>query len=140
MTLTFQVFRNKKRLPKYLMIENCKCQLFVIFEIKRAKTDTIFNFLKGRFSVMSGLMCMIFGVFSKTNVRLLKPKTSQFFSKYSKSYTILNVKNCLKLNNCWRKQNFGNFPTWPYLYFWCTFRIIIRFCLIFGFLGCRKCY
>ena len=139
-------------------------------------------------------LCVWFLAFSKTNVTLLKPKTSQFFSKYSKSYTILNVKNCLNsmainkktgplkavnlhvsnrtlqelfrmvlikslafvvfqtlrnlpstqnvfnANNCWRKQNFENFPTWPYLYFWCTFRIIIWFCLIFGFLGCRKCY
>ena len=127
----------------------------------------------------------------QTYMRLLKHIISQFFSKYSKSYNILNVKSCLKLNgrqkkadhveavklhvsnrtlqelfrmgliksavfvvfeilcnlvsmenflnanNCWSKQNFENFPTWPYLYFWCTFRTIIWFCL--GFLGCRKC-
>ena len=58
---------------------------FFIFEIKRAKMDKIFNFLKDRFSVMSGPMDMIFGVFSETNVRLLKNINSQFFSNYSKS-------------------------------------------------------
>ena len=45
---------------------------FSIFEIKRAKRDKIFNFLKDRFSVRSGPMDMIFGEFSETNVRLLK--------------------------------------------------------------------
>ena len=71
---------------------------FFIFEIKRAKMDKIFNFLKDRFSVMSSPMDMIFGVFSETNVRLLKNIITQFFSKYSKSYNILNIKRCLKLN------------------------------------------
>ena len=70
-----------------------------IFEIKRAKADRIFSFLKGRFSVMSDPMDMIFGVFSKSNVRLLKYITPRFFSKYSKSYNILNVKSCFKLNS-----------------------------------------
>ena len=189
MTLTFQIFRNKN----YLTDRKLKMSACFIFEIKRAKADRIFSFLKGSFSVMSDPMDMIFGVFSKSNVRLLKYITPRFFSKYSKSYNILNVKSCFKLNspsekmgrlefinlhvsnrtlqklfrmvliksvafvifeilrnlvsmqnflnanNCWRKQNFENFPTWPYLYFWCTFRIIIWFCLIFGFLGCRKC-
>ena len=59
---------------------------FFIFEIKRAKMDKIFNFLKDRFSVMSGPMDMIFGVFLETNVRLLKNINSQFFSR------------CLKFN------------------------------------------
>ena len=71
---------------------------FFIFEIKRAKMDKIFNFLKDRFSVMSGPMDMIFGVFLETNVRLLKNIISQFFSKYSKSYNILKIKRCLKLS------------------------------------------
>ena len=71
---------------------------FFIFEIKRAKMDKIFNFLKDRFSVMSSPMDMIFGVFSETNVGLLKNITLQFFSKYIKSCDILNVKSCLKLN------------------------------------------
>ena len=107
------------------------------------------------------------GLLSQTYMRLLKHIISQFFSKYSKSYNILNVKSCLKLNgrqkkadhveavklhisnrtlqelfrmgliksavfvvfeilcnlvsmenflnanNCWSKQNFENFPTWP---------------------------
>ena len=70
-----------------------------IFEIKGAKKDKIFNFLKGRFSVICGPMDMIFGSFSETYVRLLKSITWQFFSRYSKSYNNLNVKNCLKLND-----------------------------------------
>ena len=35
-----------------------------IFEKKSAKKDKVFNFLKGRFSVMGGPMYVIFGVFS----------------------------------------------------------------------------
>ena len=81
------------------LIENWKCQLFFIFEIKGAKKDKIFNFLKGSFSVMRGPMDMIFGVFSKTYMRLLTSITLQFFSRYSKSYNNLNVKSCLKLNS-----------------------------------------
>ena len=69
-----------------------------IFEIKGAKKDKIFNFSKGRFSVMGGPMDMNFGVFSETHARLLKSITSQFFSRYSKSYNNLNVKGYLKLN------------------------------------------
>ena len=69
-----------------------------ILEIKDAKRDKIFNFLKGRFSVIGGLMDMIFGVFSETYVRLLKSTTWQFFSRYSKNYNNLNVKSCLKFN------------------------------------------
>ena len=80
---------------------------FFIFEIKRAKMDKIFNFLKDRFSVMSSPMDMIFGVFSETNVRLLKNIITQFFSKYSKSYNILNIKRCLKLNNPQQKHQSG---------------------------------
>ena len=68
------------------------------FEIKGAKKVKIFNFLKGCFSVMVGPMDMIFGVFLETYVRLLKSITSQFFSKYRKSYNNLNIKSCLKLN------------------------------------------
>ena len=69
-----------------------------VFEVKGAKENKIFKFLKGRFSIMGGPMDMIFGVFSETYVRLLKSITSQFFSRYSKSYNNLNVKSCLKLN------------------------------------------
>ena len=50
-----------------------------IFEIKNAKNDKIFNFLKGCFSVMGGPMNMIFGVFSANYVRLLKNVTEIFF-------------------------------------------------------------
>ena len=45
---------------------------FFIFEIKSTKMDNIFNFLKDRFSVMSGPMDMSFDMFSKTDVSLLK--------------------------------------------------------------------
>ena len=45
---------------------------FFIFEIKRAKMDKIFNFVKDRFSVMGSPMNMTFGMFSEANVRLLK--------------------------------------------------------------------
>ena len=34
--------------------------------------DKMFNFLKGCFSVITSPMDMIFGIFSETNVRLLK--------------------------------------------------------------------
>ena len=69
-----------------------------VFEIKDAEKDKVFNFLKGSFSVMRGLMDMIFGMFSETCVRLLKSIALQFFSRYSKSYNNLNFKSCLKLN------------------------------------------
>ena len=75
-----------------------KMSALFIFEIKDAKKDNIFNFLKGRFFVMGGSMDVIFSVFSDIYVRLLKKITSQFFSRYSKSYNNLNVKSCLKLN------------------------------------------
>ena len=70
------------------------------FEIKGAKKDNIFNFSKVSFSVMHGLMDIVFGVFSETYVRLLTSITSQFFQRYSKSYNNLNVKSWLKLNGC----------------------------------------
>ena len=53
---------------------------------------------------MRGPMDMAFGVFSETYVRLLTSITSQFFSKYSKSYNSLNVKSCLKLNGLYQKD------------------------------------
>ena len=68
-----------------------------VLEIKDAKNDKIFNILNGCFSVMGGSMNVIFSEFSETIVRLLKSISLQFFSKYSKSYNILNVKSCLKL-------------------------------------------
>ena len=70
----------------------------LIFEIKDARKDKIFNYLKGCFSIMDGPMDVIFSMFSKAYVRLLKSITSEFFSRYSKSYNNLNVKSCLKLN------------------------------------------
>ena len=47
---------------------------------------------------MSVPIDMIFGVFSETEVKLLKNIILQFLSKYSKSYNILNIKRCLGLN------------------------------------------
>ena len=86
-------------MTKYLIDGKLKMFGFFIFEIKRAKMVKIFNFFKDGFSVMSDPMDMIFGVFSEIDVRLLKNITSQLFSKYSKSYSILNIKKCLKLNS-----------------------------------------
>ena len=85
-------------MTKYLIDGKLKMSV-LIFEIKSAKMDKIFNFLKDRFSVKSSPMDMIFGAFSVTNVRLLKNIITQFFLKYSKSYNILNIKKCLKLNS-----------------------------------------
>ena len=62
--------------------------------------NKIFNFLKGHFSVMGGPMDMIFGVLLKTYLKLLQSIILQIFSKYSKNYNNLNVKKCLKLNDC----------------------------------------
>ena len=78
--------------------QKLKMSAVFIFEIKGAKKDKIFNFLKGRFSLMDGHMDMIFGVFSETYVRLLKSIISEFISRYRKGYNNLNVKSCLKLN------------------------------------------
>ena len=49
-----------------------KMSTIFVLEIKGAKNNKIFIFLNDRFSVMGGRMNMIFGVFSKTIVRLLK--------------------------------------------------------------------
>ena len=67
--------RSNKPLPKYLIDSKLKMSAVTIFEIKGAKRDKIFNFLKGRFSVMRDPMDMIFGVFSETYVRHLKRLT-----------------------------------------------------------------
>ena len=71
----------------------------LVFEIKGAKKDKTFNFLKGSFFVMNGPMDVIFYMFSETYASILKNKISQFFSKFSKSYNNINAKSCLKLNN-----------------------------------------
>ena len=97
--LICQIFRNNKPLAKYLTDEKFKKWAVFIFEIKGAKKDKIFSFLKGRFSVMGGPIDMTFSVFSETYVRFLKSITSEYFSRYSKSYSNLNVKSCLKLNS-----------------------------------------
>ena len=85
-------------MPKYFSDRKLKMSAVFTFEIKDAKKDKVFNFLKGRFFVMGAPMDMIFDFFSDTYVRLPKSITSQFFSRYSKNYINLNVKSCLKLN------------------------------------------
>ena len=75
-----------------------KIQAAFIHEIKGAKKDKIFNFLKGRSSVIGCPMDVIFGVFFRDLCEAFKIITSQFLPRYSKSYINLNVKSCLKLN------------------------------------------
>ena len=72
-------------MTKYLINGKLKMPRFFIFEMKHAKMDEIFNFVKNRFSVMSSPMDMIFGMFSDTKVRLLKNIISQFFSNFFKN-------------------------------------------------------
>ena len=67
-----------------------------VLEINGDKYGKIFNVLNDRFSVIGSPMDIVFGVFSDTIVRLLKSIIWQFFSKYIKSYNILNAKSCLK--------------------------------------------
>ena len=59
-------------MTKYFTDGKLKMSDSFIFEIKRVKMDKILNFLKDRFTVMSGPMNMLFGVFPETDVRLLK--------------------------------------------------------------------
>ena len=66
------------------MDRKLKMSDFFIFEIKRAKTDEIFNFLKDRFSITSDPMEIIFGVFSETNKNLLQNMISPLLSKQQK--------------------------------------------------------
>ena len=58
-------------MPKYLNDRKLKMSLAFLVEIKGAKKDKIFNFLKGCFSVMRGPINIIFGVLSKTYVRFV---------------------------------------------------------------------
>ena len=146
MTLICHICRNNKPLPKYFTDRKFKMSAVFIFQLEGAKKDNIFNFLKGNFSVMRGLMDMIFGVFSETYVRLLTSITSQFFSSYGMVFVIFKIllnlvsmQNLLNANNCWHKQNLENFPRWSHTCFQSTFRISYWFYLIFGSLGCKKC-
>ena len=70
-----------------------------VSEIKDAKNNKSFNFLNSRFSVMGCPMDTIFGMSSETSLRFLKSIISHFFSKYRKSYNILNAKSCLKIED-----------------------------------------
>ena len=82
---------------RYALGKNVHMSTILVLEIKGSKNNKMFNFLNDRFSVMGGPITMIFGVFSETVARLLKSIISQFCSKDSKSYNILNAKSCLKL-------------------------------------------
>ena len=68
-------------MPKYLTDRKSKMSAVFIFEIKDAKKDKIFNFVKGRFFVVDVPMDMIFDLFSDVSVKLPKSITSQFFFK-----------------------------------------------------------
>ena len=74
---------------KYLTDKKLKMSSF--FEIKGAREEKIFKFLKGRFSVMGGPMDMIFGVFSEIYMRLLKSRILQFFSKYQNIAKVITI-------------------------------------------------
>ena len=63
------------------------------FGNKRYQKQQNFQFFKRLFLVMGDSIDMIFDVFSETILSLLKSVTSQFFSKYSKSYNILNAES-----------------------------------------------
>ena len=71
MTVICQIFKNNKSCPKYLTDRKLKMSVVFIFEIKGAKKDNIFNFLKGSFSVMCDPMDIIVGVFPEIYVRPL---------------------------------------------------------------------
>ena len=58
-----QIFRNNKPLPKYLTDRKLKMPVVFIFEIKGAKKEKIFNFLKDSFSVIRDPIDMIFDAF-----------------------------------------------------------------------------
>ena len=85
MTLVCQFFRINKRLPKYLTDRKLKTSAPFLFEIKRAKMDKIFNFLKGCFLVMGGPMNIISGMFLETNVRQFR-NLSQNIAKVLKYF------------------------------------------------------
>ena len=82
------MFRNNKPLPRYLTHRKLKMSAVLIFELKGAKKDKIFNLLKDRFSVMGDPMDVIFRVFSEAYVRLLKSITSEFFQDIAKAIAI----------------------------------------------------
>ena len=65
-----------------------KMSAVFIFEIKDAKKDKIFNFLKSHFFVMGAPMDMVFDLFSDIYVRLPKSITSQFFQDIAKAILI----------------------------------------------------
>ena len=98
-SLLYIKFSETIKLPKYLTDKKLKISAVSISEIKGTKKDKIFHFFKSSFSVMHVPMDMIFGVFSETYARLLTSISSQFLSRYSKSYDNLDVKKCLKLND-----------------------------------------
>ena len=55
---------------KILIDGKSKMSGFFIFEIKHAKMDKIFNYLRNPFSVMSSFMDMIIGMFSQAMLKV----------------------------------------------------------------------
>ena len=103
-SLHSKVLETKKRLSKYLTNKKWKMSAFFIFEInKKRQNGQNFQFFKGLFLRNEWPHRYDCRCVSETNVRLLKNITSKFFSKYSKSYTILNVKSCIKLNGPYQR-------------------------------------
>ena len=82
------IFRNNKPLLKYLTDRKSKISAVFIFEIEVVKKDKMFNFIKGRFSIIGSQMDMIFGVFSEIYMRLVKSIISHFFQDIAKAITI----------------------------------------------------
>ena len=82
--------QNDKHQPKYISDGILKMSTIFVLEIKGAKNEWV--------ALRNGwLYKRDFGELSETIARLLKSIISQFFSKYWKSYNILNAKSCLKL-------------------------------------------
>ena len=88
-----QIFKNDKHQPKYLSDGKLKMSTIFYFGNKRYQKQQNFQIFKRLFLVMGDSIVMIFDVFSETILSLLKSITLQFFSKYSKSYNILNAES-----------------------------------------------
>ena len=48
------------------------------------------------------------------------------------------MQKSLNVNNCWRRQNFENWSTWPHVHLWWTFRICCYLCVKLNIFGCKK--
>ena len=52
--------------------------------------------------------------------------------------SLVFMQKSLNVNNCWHRQNFKNWSTWPHVDLWWTFRICYL-CVKLNILGCKKC-